>query len=118
MEEAEELCDRISIIDGGRIIATGTSAELKEKTGLKAVLNLRVDKDVTEASRLLREGYKINKIIIDEDRLRIFLDDPYTKSPDIINFLFDKGFKVPYMEISPPTLEDVFISLTGKRLME
>lgn len=118
MDEAETLCDRVAIIDKGRIIDEGTPHELKEKYGLKSSLNILVSGSAEEARDILVDKLRIHDINVIDNHIRIYIDDPRSKSPEILNILFKYGYNVMKMEIFPPTLEDVFMKLTGRRLEE
>jgi len=118
MEEAEELCDRVAIMDRGKIIAEGSPEELKRKSGLKSVINIELLEPKSEAIELVKP-YALEKgAILDKNVLKVYVDDPDTSAPKVISRLLSHGYKLLSMKISPPTLEDVFLKLTGRRLRE
>lgn len=118
MEEVEMLCDRIIILDKGKIIAEGTKEELKELTGIeeKVVLEVeQLDKKNIEEIKLLNN---VKSIEYNAGRLEI----TYTKGNNNLTKLIDylKKEKISYNKIysERPTLNDVFLELTGKELRD
>ncbi len=113
MEEADELCDRVAVIDQGRIVAMGTPEELKRKYGGKkrVVVQLRT-RDLIKAEDALRDlspkpyprGIELES------------DDPENLAVEVMNRLEKLGLEPLGVTIRPPTLEDVFLNLTGRRL--
>ena len=100
MEEAEKLASRVAIIDRGIIIAIGTPEELIDKYGGEAGMYTRVIEKKEE------KEYRIN------------LKNSGFEAPQILQDFAKKGIEVKYVEIKSPTLEDVFINLTGKELRD
>lgn len=112
MEEAEN-CSRIAIIDHGKIIALGTPQELKSKFG-GDILTLNVE-DSEEAKKILIEKYKFKDIMHDGDKLEFEVTHGEKFIP---GFIKEFPFKVNSISLRKPTLEDVFISLTGRVIRE
>ena len=121
MQEAEELCDRVAIIDKGEVIALGTLEELKagiEQESVtkiegimpeRAVQEIRLLKGVKEA--VLTSGNGLSKLVVVSENSRVVL-------PHVIKILFDNKGSIEYISPEDITLEDVFISLTGRALSE
>lgn len=121
MREAEELCDRVAIIDKGKVIALGTPDELKAKikkesvTKIEGVISesalkeIRSLKGVTEA--VLTSSNSVSKMVIVSENSRVIL-------PQVIKVLLDEESTIEYISPEEITLEDVFISLTGRALSE
>ena len=118
MEEADRLSDYIYLINEGKIIAEGTPEELKSRFGPPTIIEVTLSPETPlekAISILKEEGYESYTA---EDKIRIHADDPDTKTPLLVNILFEKGIKISSLRITRPTLEDVFVKLTGRRLEE
>ena len=118
MEEAEILCDRIIILDKGKIIAEGTKEELKEMTKIEEKITLEIDSLNEEIINEIKEFNNIDDVTYDRNILVV----TYKKGKNNINELMDylKNKKVNYNKIfvERPTLNDVFLELTGKDLRD
>ena len=118
MEEAEILCDRIIILDKGKIIAEGTKEELKEMTKIEEKITLEIDSLNEEIINEIREFKNVDDVTYDRNNLVVI----YKKGKNNINELMDylKNKKVNYNKIfvERPTLNDVFLELTGKDLRD
>ncbi|MCD6447502.1 MAG: ATP-binding cassette domain-containing protein [Thermoplasmata archaeon] len=115
MEEADYLCDRVAIMDNGKIIALDTPAKLKNMMEREKILQIEMDYDegVIEAIKSV-DGVKQ---ISDEDGIiKIIVEDRKGLLLDIIRNISDRNIKS--IATVEPTLEDVFIVLTGKRLRD
>ena len=115
LEEADHLCDRISVIDLGTVIAEGTSEELKDKIGGE-VLELHVAQDhLTRAAETLK-GLGAGEATMDEDtrliRVPVGSEGP-TVLLETVRRLDDVGIPIEDVALHRPTLDDVFLSLTG-----
>ncbi len=111
MEEADELCDEIAIIDQGKIIDRGTSKQLKEKHG-KTFYLIKTDDD-QKALKLLKK-FDV-KIVEDQIKISKANEKSLVK---IIGKLKEAKITLLQLEVKTPTLENVFIKLTGKHLRE
>ena len=114
LDEADQLADRIVVIDGGRVIAEGSSEELKRKVG-KDRLELVFEENSTFQSAKLLLG----KSVIDQnakDRsLTLIITDTNTDIRKILDALADAKLRLQAMAVHKPTLDDVFLSITGKK---
>jgi ABC-2 type transport system ATP-binding protein len=115
LEEADNLCDRIAVIDLGTVIAEGTSQELKDKIGGE-VLELHVAaEDLARAADTLR-GFGSGEPTKDEDtrliRVPVGSEGP-TVLLETVRGLDDAGIPIEDIALHRPTLDDVFLSLTG-----
>ena len=111
LEEADELADRIAIIDEGLVVAEGTSDELKASIGGDVItLSFNSEKEVTLAKELFPESLQ------EKNELRITVEDGASKIPSYINELTVNGIDVSSVTASKPTLDDVFLKVTGYRL--
>lgn len=125
MQEAEELCDRVAIIDEGKIVAIGTPDELKRR--LKGMSAIEVDFSgnmVEEIASKIGSLASIEKVawsVISRSRgqvirLRAICDAPREILPGVLEILLEGGAKIYYIKPEEPTLEDVFLHFTGKLL--
>ena len=111
LEEADELADRIAIIDQGLVVAEGTSNELKASIGGDVItLSFYSDEDLEKAKNILTDAVQ------SKDELRITVADGASKIPEYINKLISEGIEVSTVSASKPTLDDVFLEVTGNRL--
>jgi ABC-2 type transport system ATP-binding protein len=111
MSEAEYLCDRIAIIDKGRLLACGSTEELKKKFGVESILEIVVQEKDGKVIELLESisGVKRASKSTNGRSIRISIVDPYSKTPEILNVLLKEGYHVTELYVKEPTLEDVFI---------
>lgn len=117
MEEADKLSDRVAIIDRGKILVEGKPEELKEKYGPPTVVELIFDNEIQIVVTHIIEKYT-NKHYIEGKKVRLHLDEPEKHLPELIGKLFSHGYRVVEFKLTKPTLEDVFLKLTGRRLRE
>lgn len=118
LEEADQLADRIAVLKDGKVIAEGTPKDLKRQLGDSRIeLSFHETSDMQKARTILTELFKGYKIIVDETRRVI-----HTPAPDAIktlaivaNHLASKNINVSDIEFRQPTLDEVFIHLTGDR---
>jgi len=116
IEEAEELCDRVAIIDEGRIVAIGAPREIQERTLANSVIEIECARPVPE----LPAWPDAAKITLDERRTKIAATTarPARVVVDLVKWLDEKGVELADIRIRRPSLEDAFIELTGKSLRE
>jgi ABC-2 type transport system ATP-binding protein len=118
LEEADALCDRIAIIDHGEIVAEGTPDELKQEIS-GDVLALALNGSAPQAADLLGAQPYVNKCeFIDEGGLRLYVDKGATAIPLIQRVLDGAGVELGAIELSRPSLDDVFLTKTGRTLRE
>ena len=124
MDEAEELCDRVAIMDKGKVIAIGSPSELVKKVKMENTITVVPDKTSPSLIEQIKnlEGVKNVYTAQEEDEtnetLKIITDTPDDILPDIVSTIVSTGTKVLSVQLSRVTLEDVFISLTGRSLRE
>jgi ABC-2 type transport system ATP-binding protein len=113
LEEADRLADRIIVIDNGLVAAEGTSAELKARLGETAfALEFETEAIATSAQQLLGE-FGATRPSIDPVTVSIPLRGGARTVRDVLNRLDAAGLEVGRIDLHEPTLDDVFISLTG-----
>jgi ABC-2 type transport system ATP-binding protein len=121
MEEAEALCDRISVIDHGTVLASGTVNELKEGTGAETVITVRYE-DAVPADLAARAGLTgrpgVSKIEADGDHVRVFTREPEGVLGELVTAGSAAGLTVRDASQLKPSLETVFLTLTGREYRE
>ncbi|MDO5504450.1 MAG: ABC transporter ATP-binding protein, partial [Actinomycetia bacterium] len=112
MEEAQALCDRIAIIDAGRIVTEGTPAELVAAHTTGSVLRLRTDRTVTDETLISAQGVTG----VDREGVEILVNGHGNFVVEVLQVLAADGVGVTSLRLQEATLEDVFLTLTGRRL--
>jgi ABC-2 type transport system ATP-binding protein len=119
MEEADEFCDRVAIMDHGRILALDTPEQLKASIGAGRIVIVSATGDLPElADTLVRQVDGADKSRIVEGRIHLSVDASPGMLPRIIDAAEAAGSSVNDLSVTEPTLESVFINLTGKDLRE
>lgn len=118
LEEAEALCDRIAIIDHGKIIAAGTLAELRGMVGERDTVRLSGRFDPAKAREALAHVEEVELVQLEEGELRLALREASQKLPQLFAALASAGSAIRETIVTRPSLESVFIHLTGKELRE
>ncbi|MGN9764623.1 ATP-binding cassette domain-containing protein [Micromonospora sp. SD12] len=119
LEEADALCDRIAIMDHGEVVAEGTPADLKREISGDVVL-VGLDAAATpQAAQLLDGEPYVNKLeTVDEGGLRLYVDEGATAIPQILRRVDSAGLALSSIELHRPSLDDVFLTKTGRSLRE
>jgi ABC-2 type transport system ATP-binding protein len=119
MEEADQLCDRIGIMDHGRILALGTAAELKASVGADTMVTVSADGDLEALAGRLRddvEGAEWATTLDGSVQVAVRGGDRVLLR--VIGAADDAGYTVRDVQVAPPSLENVFIKLTGKEFRD
>ena len=116
IEEAERLCDRVAIVDHGTVIALGTPRELKERSGDKTRLEVRLARP--EPQEILKNLEGVSDCRILGDSYILHCQRPPQAIVSLVKYLESTGNELISLEIATPSLEDVFIELTGRRLRD
>jgi len=114
LEEAEQLCDRIAIIDEGTVHASGTLAELVELVGGRIMVSITGDFDAGEAKQVIGDA-EVDHISDGELRVKLLDRD---KTGRLLGGLFSAGMHVDGVAIREPSLESVFLQVTGRELRD
>ena len=116
LDEADALCDRISIMDHGEIVASGSPASLKREISGDVV---RVGvQSVSAAAEVLDAAPYVNKLETHDDSVRLYVDDGATAIPLILRALDAASVEIGTVELHRPSLDDVFLTKTGRSLRE
>jgi len=115
MYEADELCNRVAIMDKGKIVALDKPHILKETISGEASIHIKVKDD--QIKKALKTLDKYDHMVRDNE-VQIFVTNPWEIMSEVSNKLISQGILTEKIEVVEPTLEDVFIKLTGRRLTE
>ena len=119
MEEADQLCDRLAIIDHGHLLALGSPAELKASTGADTVVTVSAEGHLDALAKALEEGLAgAQRVARVDETVVISVSGVQGAIPSVFGAAARAGFDVTDISVSEPSLETVFIDLTGKDLRE
>jgi ABC-2 type transport system ATP-binding protein len=118
IEEAEKLCDRVAIIDEGKIIAIGTPREIQEKTNSDSIIEIQCAQPVPGGD--LPQWAEAVKAALDDQRTTLTVTSrrPARTLVGMMKWLDEQGLELADIRIKRPSLEEAFIELTGKSLRE
>ncbi|HQC69158.1 MAG TPA: ABC transporter ATP-binding protein [Clostridia bacterium] len=117
LEEVEDLCDRIAIIDQGRNIITGTNQELKDSIITTEIIKISLLEDV-DISKDLRNLAHVVDVTVKDSEYTVKFDNPKSNIGVIVQFLKERGLTYLKLYTELPSLNDVFLELTGKELRD
>ncbi|MBG0567033.1 ATP-binding cassette domain-containing protein [Actinoplanes aureus] len=117
LEEADALCDRVAIIDHGRIVADGSPAELKRAISGE-VVSVGLNGAAQAAAGLLDGQPYVRRVETGGDRLRLYVDAAAGAVPLILRTLEHAGLQPASVELHRPSLDDVFLAKTGRSLRD
>ncbi|HEX7744661.1 MAG TPA: ABC transporter ATP-binding protein [Micromonosporaceae bacterium] len=118
MEEAQRLCDRVGIIDKGRLIAEGTPRELTASVGERDRVRLTATGDIDAGARTLRTIAAVRQATPRPDGIDVLVDDARTALQRILDVAAGAGLRIRSVAVEEPDLEAVFLHLTGKSLRD
>ncbi len=120
MEEADRLCDRLAIIDHGRIIAEGSPASLKARVGGDVISLTFKDGDAAKerAAGLLRSLSLVREVTAAEEGINVIVEDGGAAVPELLRVLSEAGLSVARLSMTSPTLDDVFLKHTGHTIRQ
>jgi ABC-2 type transport system ATP-binding protein len=118
LEEADALCDRLAIIDHGKIVAEGSPDELKRQVA-GDVVTVGVGGHRDEALHLFQSQPFVREVGAEEDgTIRLYVDRGETAMPSILRLLDGAGLELKTITLTRPSLDDVFLRQTGRSLRE
>src|SRR5438309_5129111 len=117
LDEADRLCNRLTIIDRGRVVAAGSPADLKRTVGADVI---QVTSSSTDGlSDAIAAQPWVKKIVVtDAENLHVYVDDAAVALPALIRLSLDGGLALERVTYSQPTLDDVFLLHTGRELRD
>ncbi|HEY8217936.1 MAG TPA: ATP-binding cassette domain-containing protein [Acidimicrobiia bacterium] len=119
MEEADTLCDRLAIIDHGKLLALDTPDALKRSTGADTFVTLSATGDLAALARVLAESvHGVGRAEAVDGTVRLKVQGTEGVVPALVSAAERGGYTVTDLSVSEPTLETVFIDLTGRDLRE
>ncbi|HUN31986.1 MAG TPA: ATP-binding cassette domain-containing protein [Trebonia sp.] len=121
MEEAEALCDRVAVIDHGKVLAFGTQEQLKDNAGADTIVTVRFDADLpsdfTERAQLSALP-GVTRVEADGEQLRVFSREPEGLLGTLVSTAIAGGLHIRDASEQKPSLETVFLTLTGREYRE
>jgi ABC-2 type transport system ATP-binding protein len=117
LEEADALCDRLAIIDHGRIVAEGSPDELKREIA-GDVLTIGVDGHGEHVVKLLEAQPYVREACLEDGLVRLYVDSGEHAVPNVLRLLDSNGLAPSTMNLHRPSLDDVFLKKTGRSLRE
>jgi ABC-2 type transport system ATP-binding protein len=118
MEEADKLCDRVAIIDAGQVVAEGTPERLKAEMG-RDVVSVSLDgADAAATEAALRDLPGLERVIAEPDALALYVEDGAGSIAEIVRRLDREQIRAGAISVARPSLDDVFLKATGRRLEE
>ena len=119
LEEAERLCDRIGILDHGRLLAEGTLDELKARVADEEVVTLQGRFDTSAARAELEKLPGVRVVSADEGRLTLSAESAAgTGAASLLGEIYGRGLAIDRVSIEPPSLNGLFLKLTGRELRD
>jgi len=116
LEEADKLCDRLAIIDEGRIVAQGTPERLKAEMGHDVVSVSLNGADVAATEAALGGLPGLERVVVEPDALALYVEDGASSIAEIVRRLDRDRIQVGAIAVARPSLDDVFLQATGRRL--
>jgi ABC-2 type transport system ATP-binding protein len=117
LEEADNLCDRIAIIDQGKIIKLDTPEALKESLG-GDILNVTTKEDDKDVSGVLSKIPRVKEVKKQDSTYRVKVEMGEETAPLILSTLMKEGVTITKLSLSKPTLDEVYLEYTGKTMRE
>jgi ABC-2 type transport system ATP-binding protein len=119
MEEADQLCDRVAIMDHGKLLALDTPEALKRTVGAEEIVTVKADGDSAAlAERLASEIDGVTRTRTVAGGVELHVQGAQRLVPRVVSAAESGGFEVADLSVSKPSLETVFINLTGKALRD
>ena len=114
LEEADYLCDRIAIIDKGKVVAEGTPSDLKSKIS-SDIVTLEIDNQIDLASNILMNLHGVNSTNIEGDKIVLQVNNGKKILPSLVIELQKKSINIVSFSFNSPSLDDVYLKFTGHR---
>jgi ABC-2 type transport system ATP-binding protein len=118
MDEAEAQCERVAIIDSGRLIAIGSPDELKARIPGSDIVSLKVNQLSNDTVEQIGKIPFVHSVTVEENTLRAYVDNGAESLPLLIETIKANGLRVVSATLHEQSLEDVFIHFTGKSIRE
>lgn len=115
LEEASQMCDRVAIINHGKIAAVGTPENLKRTIQGMQSVEIAFETNPPDALKRLKEFHNVREVVKTGDKFRLLTDDPSSVLTSVWSFSQKNKLTLVTVNTLGPSLEDVFVSLTGSR---
>jgi ABC-2 type transport system ATP-binding protein len=119
MEEADKLCHELAIIDYGRVVVSGSPTELKRQIGGDTLVLSLANGDAAlkeRSQQLVKSIAGVTKVIDTEDGLAVYAENASYLVPDIVRVFDENRIRLASVNLSSPSLDDVFLQYTGRRI--
>ncbi len=116
MDEAQRLCDRVAIVDHGRVIAEGAPRALIRSLGAQHVVQFSADREIESDALAALPG--VTEVRHEAGAWLLHVREPHTAIPALLEMLHGRGAALSQLATHDATLEDVFVSLTGRTLRD
>jgi ABC-2 type transport system ATP-binding protein len=117
LEEADLLCDRVAIIDHGKIVTIGTPEALKEGLG-GDIMTLDIKENNKDISEIIKKVPRVKEVKKQDSTYRVKVEDGEETAPTIIDAIRAEGYKVTRLSLTKPTLDEVYLEYTGRSMRE
>jgi ABC-2 type transport system ATP-binding protein len=119
MDEAQRLCDRVAIVDHGRIIALGTPTQLIAQLGGEHMIDFCLSEGSSAFGDAELTGLpSVRSVRQNAGACSLAVDQPHVALPGLLSLVQSRGISLAQLTTRHATLEDVFVSLTGRHLEE
>lgn len=118
MQEASELCDRIGIVDAGKMIAEGTQRDLLEKLNGSRSVTLRGIGDLDKLAAHFQSIPGVEHVLVSRGAIDLVLNSTRDLVPSLVSTAVNSDIKIQSVEVREPRLENIFMALTGKELRD
>jgi ABC-2 type transport system ATP-binding protein len=118
MEEAARLCDRVAVVDHGKVIALGTPRELIASLGAEHVVEFAAEAAATPPAETLAALPSVERVTQEGGSWRLTVREVHRAVPALLAALAERGTSPTQLTTHHATLEDVFMSLTGRSLRD
>jgi ABC-2 type transport system ATP-binding protein len=116
MEEAEKLCDRVAIIDHGKIIAEGKPSDLIKSLNLSNCVTFSTESAIDQ--KMLGKLKGVQKVFSEDSKFKIHTSDLQDTLTAFLSVVEKNKFSIEQLNVTRPTLEDVFLEMTGRSLRD
>jgi len=117
LEEADMLCDRVAIIDHGKIIAFGAPETLKESLG-GDIMTVSIQEGNVDISGIIKKVPRVKEVKKQDSTYRIKVEDGEETAPTVLDAIRAEGHKVTRLSLTKPTLDEVYLEYTGRSMRE
>lgn len=118
LEEADQLCNRIGIIDHGKLIALGTPTELRQKIGMSSVIEISAEKDDLQRIAAIFRKVGLEPLVLSNKVTAPGGSKPAEKVEALVKAITASKITIQNISMHEPTIDDVFLKLTGSEVRD